>query len=75
MYRLIKGGDILDTSVPVNVFVKLKDGYRVESIPDDKKMSAGMIRLVNASGNVVDTSDISKVNSFIASGYVVVFHS
>jgi hypothetical protein len=75
MYRLIKGGDIFDTSVPVNVFVKLKDSYRVDSIPDDKKMSAGMIRLVNANGDVIDTSDISKVNALIASGYVVVFHS
>jgi hypothetical protein len=75
MYRLIKGGDVFDTSVPVNVYVKLKDGYRVESIPDDKKMSAGMIRLVNAKGDVLDTSDIAKVNSLTSSGYAVVFHT
>jgi hypothetical protein len=74
MYRLYNGKEIYDTSYPTKVFVKLHDGFSCESVPNNS-MSKGMIRFINESGDVIDTSDPSKANALIQSGYLIAFHS
>jgi hypothetical protein len=74
MYRLYNGKEIFDTSYPHLVYAKLHEGYSCESVPAGS-MSSGMIRFVNEKGDVIDTSDPSKANALIQSGYLLIYHT